>query len=73
MTSDLAAAVWAGELKLGDTIYKWVKPGEQFRFTKDGSVYVKRPGGWCHEATHPKGRKFRTGARTGVYRVQPCG
>lgn len=54
---------------LGDTLFKWLKPGEQFRFkaSPPEEVFTKTARGYRAQ----DGRTYRTGQLTAVFKVTP--
>ena len=65
MHPDIAAEVCA-KIIGANTIAKYLKVGQSFRFPKSDEVMVYRGRGWYATAS---GVKFRTGIRTGVIAV----
>ena len=64
--SELGALFWAREMKLGNSIFKYVKVGERFRFKSCADQwYVKTSARWFKNA---KGQKFTTGQYSAVFK-----
>ena len=65
MNPDIAAKVEA-RMMGANTIAKYLKVGQSFRFPKSDEVYQYRGRGWYITAS---GKKYRTGIRTGVIAI----
>ena len=65
MRPDIAAEVCA-KIIGANTIAKYLKVGQSFRFPKSDEVYQYRGRGWYITAS---GKKYRTGIRTGVIAI----
>ena len=63
MNDEAGALGWAQQLKLGNTLFKYVKIGQQFRF-KESGLFTKTSARWYIAAD---GRKFTTGQNTAVF------
>ena len=66
MSNEIGAMVWAQELQTGNSLFKYVKVGERFRF-KDSEWFTKTSARWFVAAD---GRKFTTGQCSAVFKEE---
>ena len=61
--NETGAMFWAREMKLGNSLFKYVKINEQFRF-KESEWFTKTSARWFVDAA---GKKFSTGQNSAVF------
>ena len=68
---DADAALWAGVLDMGETLFKCLPIGSRFVFSREHArqpyaILIKTKNGYRHEVG---GRQFKTGSRTACFRL----
>jgi hypothetical protein len=64
---EIGALIWARELKMGDTLFRYIKVRARFRFKEDSEWFTKTSARWFVDA---QGRKFTTGQNTAVFKEE---